>query len=137
MIAKTLRHYLSWLLASILILSLSACAEAPPYGPYAHYDPYDYYYYPSTGIYFRYSTGYYYYPSGTVWIKTRKLPSRYRLDHHDRVVIRIDNDRPYEMHHQHQERYHPHPDYRPDPYNDEKERHYNQKRYEEYRKRKY
>ncbi|WP_455206919.1 hypothetical protein [Kaarinaea lacus] len=132
---KRLPRYLSGLLAIVFALGVTACADVPPHGPHAHYHPYDYYYYPSVGIYFRYSTGYYYYPSGTVWIKTRQLPPRYRLDEHDRVVIHIENDKPYERHHQHEEKYRPRPDYRPDPYRDEKERYFNQKQYEDYRKR--
>ena len=126
---------LSGLLGIMFMLTLAACADTPPYGPHGHYHPHDYYYYPSVGIYFRYSTGYYYYPSGTVWIRTRQLPARYRLDPHDRVILRIENDTPYTRHYQHQERYRARPDYRPDPYRDEKERYYNQQRYEEYRKR--
>ena len=125
---------LSSVLGIILMVSLAACAYPPPHPHHAHYHAHDYYYYPSVRVYFRYSTGYYYYPSGTVWIKTRKLPPRYRLDHHDRIVIRIEDKKPYARHKQHREKYRPHPDYRPDPYRDEKERHYNKKRYEEYRR---
>lgn len=135
MTARKSIQLLSGLLGIMFALALVACADAPPYGPHAHYHPHDYYYYPSVGIYFRYSTGYYYYPSGTVWIRTRHLPSKYRLDQHDRISIRIDSDKPYEKHHQHRERYRPNPRYRPDPYRDEKERYYNQKRYQEYRNR--
>ena len=135
MTTSSSHNYLSALLGIAFALSLTACTDVPAYGPHAHYDPYDYYYYPSVGIYFRYSTGYYYYPSGTIWNKTRKLPPRYRLDPRDRIVIRIDNDKPYERYHQHQERYRPRPDYHPDHYRDEKERYSNRKRYEDYQRR--
>ena len=135
MTTKKLAAWRSGLLGIMFAVTLAGCAEAPPYGPHAHYDPYDYYFYPSVGIYFRYSTGYYYYPSGTVWVRTRQLPPKYHLDQHDRIIIRVDNDKPYEKHQQHRERYHPNPAYRSDSYRDEKERYYNQKRYEEYRNR--
>ncbi len=134
---KLLIYFALTIIAALMGAGLTACAtEPPPPAYYSHYHPYDYYYYPSVGIYFRYSTGYYYYPSGSVWIKTRKLPPRYRLDQHDRIIIRMDNDKPYKNHYQHQERYRSRPDYRPDPYRDEKERYYNQRQYEEYRRRK-
>jgi hypothetical protein len=134
MAIKKPSQYLAWVLGVMLVMGLSACADAPPHPHHAHYHPYDYYYYPSVRVYFRYSTGYYYHPSGSVWIKTRRLPPAYRLDQRDRIVIRIENDKPYARHHQHREKYRPHPDYRPDPYRDEKERYYNKKRYDEYRK---
>lgn len=129
------RQYLSGILGILLVVSLTACAYPPPPTRHVHYHPYDYYYYPSVRVYFRYSTGYYYYPSGSIWIKTRRLPPAYRIDQRDRVIIRIENDKPYTRYHQHREKYRPHPDYRPDPYRDERERHYNQKKYEQYRNR--
>jgi hypothetical protein len=134
MTTQKLRQSLGGVLGIIFLMSLVACAYAPPHPHHAHYHAYDYYYYPSMRVYFRYSTGYYYYPSGTVWIKTRRLPPKYRLDQRDRVIIRIEKDKPYARHHKHQEKYRPHPDYRSDPYRDEKERYYNQKQYEKYRK---
>ena len=134
MTAKKSRRCLSGALGIILVISLSACAYPPPYRHHAHYHAHDYYYYPSVRVYFRYSTGYYYYPSGSVWIKTRQLPPKYRLDQRDRTVIRIENKKPYAKHYQHREKYRPHPDYRPDSYRDEKERYYNKKQYDRYRK---
>jgi hypothetical protein len=134
MLAKTSIRFVTSGLEIVLLLSLVACTQPPPYPPHAHYHAHDYYYYPSVRVYFRYSTGYYYYPSGSIWIRTRTLPPKYRLDQRDRVVIRIEDKKPYARHYQHREKYRPHPDYRPDPYRDEKERHYNKKRYEQYRK---
>ena len=134
MLAKTSIRFATSGLGIILLLSLYACTQPPPYPPHAHYHAQDYYYYPSVRVYFRYSTGYYYYPSGSIWIRTRALPPKYRLDQRDRVVIRIEDKKPYARHYQHREKYRPHPDYRPDPYRDEKERHYNKKRYEQYRR---
>ena len=134
MLAKTSIRFATGGLGTILLLSLYACTQPPPYPPHAHYHAQDYYYYPSVRVYFRYSTGYYYYPSGSIWIRTRALPPKYRLDQRDRVVIRIEDKKPYARHYQHREKYRPHPDYRPDPYRDEKERHYNKKRYEQYRR---
>lgn len=134
MATQKFRHSLARVLGIILVMSFIACAYEPSHPPHAHYHAHDYYYYPSVRVYFRYSTGYYYYPSGTVWIKTRRLPPKYRLDQRDRVIIRIEKDKPYARHHQHREKYRPHPDYRSDPYRDEKERYYNKNRYEQYRK---
>lgn len=134
MLAKTSIRFVTSGFGIVLLLSLGACTQPPPYPPHAHYHAHDYYYYPSVRVYFRYSTGYYYYPSGSIWIRTRALPPKYRLDQRDRVVIRIEDKKPYARHYQHREKYWPHPDYRPDPYRDEKERHYNKKRYEQYRK---
>lgn len=134
MLAKTSIRFVTGAFGIILLLGLVACTQPPPYPPHAHYHAHDYYYYPSVRVYFRYSTGYYYYPSGSIWKRTRTLPPKYRLDQRDRVVIRIEDKKPYARHYQHREQYRPHPDYRPDPYRDEKERHYNKKRYEQYRR---
>ena len=53
------------LVAGTLMVGLSGCDDdvvrSPSYGS-SYYHPYDYYYYPSTRIYFNITTGYYYYP---------------------------------------------------------------------------
>ena len=140
MVTDRSSHFRKCLLILALVLGLVSCANdsyysgPPPHAHHLYNHPYGYYYYPSVRVYFRYSTGYYYYPYGSNWIKTRRLPPKYRLDQRDRVIIRIENDKPYARHPQHREKYRPHPDYHPDPYRDEKERYYNKKRYEQYRK---
>ena len=129
MTTKKAIPFLSGALGIILMISLAACAYPPSHPPHAHYHAHDYYYYPSVRVYFRYSSGYYYYPSGSIWIKTRTLPPKYRLDGRDRIVIRIEDKKPYTKHYRHREKYRPHPEYRPDSYRDEKERYHNKRRY--------
>ncbi len=79
----------------------------------SYYQPYDYYYYPNTRIYLNISTGYYYYPDRDRWVRIKRLPPRYRLNHNDRVTIRIKfKDQPYLYHKQHRAKYAPRRDYR-------------------------
>lgn len=81
----------------------------------SYYQPYDYYYYPNTRIYFNISTGYYYYPDRDRWVRIKRLPPRYRLNHNDRVTIRIKSkDQPYLYHKEHRARYAPRRQYRRD-----------------------
>ena len=78
------------LLGLVLLAGLSACDTIPVttywsgYG--IGYD--DYYYYPTTRVYYQPYSGYYYYPSGDRWLKVRTLPTRYRIDDRYRVVIK-------------------------------------------------
>jgi len=123
---KQLRTIISWGLMTLLVTS---CAYDPHYyGPPpkhprpAYYYPYGYYYYPSVGIYFQYSTGFYYYPSGRIWIRTRVLPPRFRLHPSDRVHLHIESNKPYLYHNNHIKKYKPRPGYKPVPQKDRSER---------------
>ncbi len=107
-------------------------ARSVSYGS-SYYQPYDYYYYPSSRIYFNIVTGLYYYPDGDRWRQIRTLPPRYYLDSRDRVNIRIKSkDRPYLMHHEHRVKYAPRTKYKRDYHRNQTERNYNQSRYKEY-----
>lgn len=122
-----------------LVVGLVSCASDPYYaGPSAHarqayYYPYEYYYYPAVRVYFNYPTEYYYYPSGSSWKRTKELPPAFRLDQRDRKIIRTDNHKPYSKHYEHQNRYQPHPDYRPDVKRDRAERKHHEKPNNNYR----
>lgn len=121
----------------VLITMSASCVYDPHYyGPPAHprpsyYYPWGYYYYPSVQVYFHYSTGFYYYPSNGIWIKTRVLPPRFRLDPRDRVHLRIENDKPYLHHQQQVEKYRPPKDHKPVPERDRLEREVLRKWYQE------
>ena len=79
------------------------------------YQPYDYYYYPTTRVYFNISTGDYFYPDRDRWARGRSLPPRYRVNDNDRVTIRIKSkDQPYIYHNEHRARYVPRREYRRD-----------------------
>jgi hypothetical protein len=110
-----------------------------PYGVYPHsyHHPsyYDYYYYPTIGVYFQYSTGYYYYRSKDKWIHSRQLPPRYRLDPRDRVIVRIPYDKPYKRYDENRHEFKPNPKYRRDKEIDRRERDYNRRWHEDYLKR--
>jgi hypothetical protein len=91
-----------------------------------YHDPYryDYYYYPSVGVYYHLYSGYYYYHDDHYWYRSRRLPPRYRLDPHDRVKLKDRDSRPYQKYDRHREKYHPAPDYRSDRNRDRRERDY-------------
>lgn len=120
--------YLKTLSLGILITVAVGCVYDPHYyGPPPHprpayYYPWGYYYYPSVQVYFHYATGFYYYPSGKVWIRSRVLPPRFRLDARDRVHLEIRSDKPYLYHHDQLKRYQPPKEHRALPGYDHKER---------------
>ena len=128
------------LLAGTLASGISGCDDgvrvrSVVYGS-SIYDPFDYYYYPYSRIYFSISTGFYYYPDGNNWIKTRTLPSRYYIDPRDRVTLKIKtNDQPYLWHNEHKVRYTARPNYRIDKNRDRSERNQNLDRYKKSRRR--
>ncbi len=118
---------------------MSACVHGPGYyGPPPHYHyyphPHDYYFYPSARVYFHFTTGYYYYLDGTVWIKTRVLPTHIRIDATDRVRIRVDSAMPYTRYREHVRVHRPRPDYRPQVEPNRREREANRRWAEEYQR---
>ena len=128
------------LVALVYLALLSACVVAPYEGPGVLVPPpqvypysYEYYYYPSVGVYYQYSTGFYYYPSGGAWRHSRILPPNYMLDHRDRVVIHAEDDRPYRRDFEYRQRYRPRPAYLPDAQINRDEREANKRQYEQYR----
>jgi hypothetical protein len=120
-----------------LMTGMSGCVgyyhEGPPVYKRAHYHhPYHYYYYPSVGVYFHIDSGRYYYHDRGRWHSTVVLPVHLHLDHHDRVRLWSDSDKPYLHHDDHHHKYKPSPHYRSDPGRDRDERQHNKKRHEEY-----
>lgn len=123
-----------------LVMVITGCAYDPHYtGPahrayYPYYYPYyyDYYYYPSVRVYFNYSTGYYYYPYRKRWIRSRTLPHHIHLDPRDRVIHRIENDKPYLKHEEHRKKYQARPSYRADPEIHRKEQTHNMRLYQQH-----
>ena len=132
---------LKWirLFAILCLLSLIAtgCVVHPPHHGSVSYrvssgydEPWGYYYYPDSQVYFHYSSGFYYYPSGSVWVRTRFLPRHFHLNSRGRVRLHIENKRPYVLHHQHREKYRPNPKRVIKREYDRKEREHNRDRYE-------
>jgi len=129
---KTLAWYRMYRVA--LLLGAAVMATGCAYDMYDTYDSrpvyrddsylYDYYYYPSIGVYFHLYSGYYYYHDDRNWYRSRKLPPRYRLDSHDRIKFYDRSERPYLHFDSHREEYRPSPEYRPDPDRDRSEREY-------------
>ena len=83
-----------------LSVTFAGCVYDPVYyGPpaYPDYHPnyYDYYYYPSVGVYFHFTSGYYYYRDRDRWVRVKRLPPNIHIDAKDRVKLRIDSDKPY------------------------------------------
>lgn len=111
-----------------LSLLMSSCFYDPYYyGPPSYYGsaiyhPYDYFYYPSVRVYFQYSTGFYFYFLDGVWVRSKILPPRFRLNPSDRVPLRIPSDKPYLFNEQHIQKFNPRPDIRPSPDRDRYER---------------
>lgn len=126
------------LAGSLALVAASGCSSdyregTTVYKP-VYYYPYDYYYYPSLGVYFHISSGYYFYHDGVSWLRVRTLPPRFYLDPNDRVRIVIKSDKPYLSHDAHRLRYTPRPDYRHDVERNKVERHHNTQRYQTYQK---
>ena len=113
---------------SVLITVSASCAVDPQHhGAPAHmqptyYEPHGYYYYPSVQVYFHYSTGFYFYPRGTVWLRSRVLPSKLQLDARDRVHVELKSKKPYLYHQKQVKKYHPAKEHKPLPENNRKER---------------
>lgn len=103
---------------SIVLLTASGCYDpyyvsgnvgyqTPRVGTVVTYQQpwYDYYYYPSVGVYFNYRTGYYYHHDRGRWNHVRRLPRHINIYPQDRVHLRMRSDRPYLKHHEHQRKY--------------------------------
>ena len=72
----------------------------------AYQEPwYDYYYYPSVGVYFNYRTGYYYHHYRGRWRHVRRLPRHVHINQRDRVHLRMRGDRPYTKYNEHRRIY--------------------------------
>jgi len=108
----------------------------PPavYGPAYPGYPYNYYYYPSAGVYYELHSGEYWYPHRGEWQRDRALPPEYHLRRDDRVDLRARDSRPWEHHDEHANQYQPHPGFRPDPRGDQREREHNREMYERYQR---
>lgn len=117
--------------------------EPPPHAPAYGYpwQPYDYFYYPSVGVYFHIPSGYYYYREGRVWRRTQWLPPRIVILPRERVHVRIKDQEPWRHNKEFKERYRPTPKPKPKPKITERERNsrnrvereQNQRLYREYR----
>ena len=130
-------HVLYAISLGLLTLTSAACVYNPPrhasvsYGvSTGYYEPWGYYYYPDVQVYFNYSSGYYYYPSGSIWVRTRFLPSYLHLNPRGRVQLHIESDKPYMFYRQHRQKYRSHPQYKPSPQFDRQEREHNHNRYQ-------
>lgn len=108
----------------------------PPYYAGGIYYPYGYYYYPGVSVYFQYSTGFYFYINDGIWIRSRILPAHFRLNVHDRVIIRSKSEKPYLQNKTHIEKYRPRPNLKPSPSADRYERESLRKTYKEQQYRK-
>ena len=128
------------LIPAVIAISLfsAGCVYDPVYygpPPHSDYRPhiYDYYYYPSVGVYFHFTSGYYYYRDRQRWIRSRVLPPHIHIDSKSRVRIRVDADKPMVRHKEHVRTYKPRPDYHSDKKRSIKEREANKRWYENYK----
>ena len=119
---------------AMLVLGISSCAIEGPVvpgpGPYM----YDYYYYPSVGVYFNVYSGYYHYYSNGRWVRSVTLPPTIYLNPRDRHQLKTKEPDPYLNNQIYQGRYKPIPNYKTNRDRDSKEREYNRKSFEKYRK---
>lgn len=134
------RRFLLEVFVVVMITGVAGCSsyyhDGPPIYKRAYYhDPYHYYYYPSVDVYFHIHSGRYYYRDGGRWHGSLTLPHRYHLDHHDRVRVWHDSDKPHRRHEHHRNRHKPSPHYKRDMQRDRNERKHNQQRHEKYRRR--
>ncbi len=79
----------------------------PPLGPvYGAPAPlYQYYYYPSAGVYFNVATGAYFYMNGGAWQMGMSLPPNMVIDPGAYVSLQLNTDRPYLYYDQHRAQY--------------------------------
>lgn len=139
---NTLKRIRVWQLLLVMasVIAAAGCAThyregQPAYGSSYYDDPYDYYYYPDSRVYFNISSGYYYYPDRDRWYRVRELPPRYHLDNRGRVPLRIATDKPYSMQHDHQKKFRPNSQFKFEPKRDQDERRENERRHEKHRSR--
>ena len=130
------RKIITLALAMAMMSGVAGCTvvardrPSPPYAPgYQESDYIEYYYYPSVGVYYQFTTGYYYYYSNRRWIRTRFLPSHIHLHRDDRVRLRLRDREPYLHHDEHRRLYRPNRRYRSDERYDRDEREFNQREY--------
>lgn len=97
------------LLASIL--GLGGCVAGGAYYTDPYVTGYDYWYYPSVGVYYDNARGYYHYQSGGTWMETRVLPSYIYRDLGTYVIIDNPGPSPWYRYHEHR-RYYPPERYR-------------------------
>ena len=108
----SLKHMGGLALIAVFTLGLSGCDDdvrvrSASYGS-SYYQPYDYYYYPDSYVYFNISTRDYYYYDRDRWVRNRVLPRHYHLNDRGRVKIRDKSrDQPYLRHNEHRTRYAP------------------------------
>lgn len=79
----------------------------PPHAP-AHgyrWHQYDYFYYPSVGVYFNIYSGTYYYRDGHSWRHSTWLPPKIVIQPRERVQIRIQDKHPWKHDWEYRERY--------------------------------
>jgi hypothetical protein len=116
-----------------LVVGVASCAvegpvPPPPPGPYL----YDYFFYPSVGVYFNIRSGYYYFRSDGRWVRSNSLPPRIRLDHRDRHRIETREPEPYRRNPQYQQRFKPIPHYQPSRNHDHQEREFNRQSHKQF-----
>ena len=133
------RHFIQILFISLISGFTTACLYDPVYyGPpaYPDFQPhyYDYYYYPSVGVYYHFSSGQYYYRDRGVWVKGRALPPQIRIDAKDRVRVRIEDKKPSIKYNEHRHKYQPKRSYEVEKEHNKKEREANRRWYEDYQK---
>jgi hypothetical protein len=132
--------------AGLLALAVGAGVAgcyAEPYRPapvyHDHWYPYDYFYYPSVGVYFHIHSGYYWYRDHGHWVRVKRLPPHVVILSRDRHRIRVDHGEPWRYHQRHVERYQPRVVPRPDPHRPQihernrVEREHNRRLYDEHR----
>ena len=122
--------------AAVVTSGLAGCTvvvrDRPPHAPRpAVVDSvyFEYYYYPSVGVYYHFDTGYYYYYSKRRWIRTRYLPSHIHLHRDDRVRLRLKDRTPYLRHEEHRRTYKPTRRYRFEERHDRDEREFHRREY--------
>ncbi len=111
-------HLLLTAAGGVVLLTLSGCYnpyyvggaigyQTPYVGTVVSYQQpwYDYYFYPSVGVYFNYRSGYYYHHDRGRWRHARRLPHHIHINQHDRVHLRMRGDRPYLKYSEHRRQY--------------------------------
>jgi hypothetical protein len=86
----------------------SRSAGPPPWAPaHGYRAKYQYYYYPSSHVYYDTVRSVYFYYSGEKWTASVSLPSSVRIDVNEYVTLEMDTHEPYRYHPEVVKRYPP------------------------------
>jgi hypothetical protein len=117
----------------LLMIGFTGCAYEGPVAPGPQPYMYDYYYYPSSRVYFNIHSGYYDYYMNGRWFRSLALPPTIYLSPRDRHHFQSREAKPFQHDHRNREHYRPIPDMKHDREQDHRARDFDRKSHEQYK----